>query len=56
MYLWYFNDLSLQQEVMPEYSINCFTDEDEGVYFCKVSNSWGEVNSNMAHVHMKDDD
>ena len=55
-YLWYFNGLSLQQEVRPEYFINCFTDEDEGMYFCKVSNYWGEVDSDMAHVQMKDDD
>ena len=55
-YLWYFNGLSLQQEVRSEYFINCFTDEDEGMYFCKVSNYWGEVDSNMAHVQMKDDD
>ena len=47
-YLWYFNGLSLQREDRNEYFINCFTDEDEGVYFCKVSNSWGELNSDMA--------
>lgn len=55
-YLWYFNGLSLAKEDRNEYFLNCFTDEDEGVYFCKVSNRWGEVNSNMAHIQMKDDE
>lgn len=54
-YLWYFNGLSLQKENRTEYFINCFTDEDEGVYFCKVSNYWEEVSTDMAHVQMKDD-
>ena len=54
-YLWYFNGLSLAKESRQEYFINCFTDEDEGVYYCKVSNPWGEENSDMAHVQMKDD-
>lgn len=54
-YLWYFNGLSLQSEVRPEYFINCFTDEDEGDYYCRVANAGGEVNTDIAHVEMKDD-
>jgi len=52
-YLWYFNGLSLKDETGPEYSINCFTDEDEGMYACQVTNMYGHVMSNMAHVVMK---
>lgn len=54
-YLWYFNGLSLQGEERPEYFINCFTDEDEGDYYCKISNYWGSVKTGEAHVVMKDD-
>ena len=54
-FLWYFNGLSLQRENRPEYFINCFTDEDEGDYYCRVGNAAGEVDTNIAHVEMKDD-
>lgn len=52
-YLWYFNGLSLKDETRPQYSINCFTDEDEGMYACQVMNTYGKVMSNMAHIVMK---
>ncbi len=52
-YLWYFNGLSLKGETRPEYSINCFTDEDEGMYQCEVANSHGRVMSDMVEVKMK---
>ena len=55
-YMWYFNGLSIATETRPEYFINCFTDEDEGVYYCRVSNSWGTMDSKMAQVRMKEDD
>jgi len=55
-YMWYFNGLSIATETRTEYFINCFTDEDEGVYFCRVSNSWGSIDSNMAEVTMNEDD
>ena len=51
-YLWYFNGLSLKGETRPEYIIHCFTDEDEGLYACQVSNSYGGTMSHMAHVVM----
>ena len=51
-YLWYFNGLSLKGETRPEYSINCFMDEDEGMYQCEVTNSHGSVMSEMAKVEM----
>ena len=55
-YTWYFNGLSLAGEDRPEYEINCFTDEDEGLYQCRVQSSHGgEVLSRMAHIQMKDD-
>ena len=54
-YTWYFNGLSLAGEDRPEYEINCFTDEDEGLYQCKVQSAHGEVLSRMAHIQMKDD-
>lgn len=54
-YLWYFNGLSLQRENRPEYFIHCFTDEDEGDYYCRVTTLGREVNTNIAHVEMKDD-
>jgi hypothetical protein len=56
-YLWYFSGLSLHRENRPEYFINCFTDEDEGDYYCKVTSAGGgvEVDTNIAHVEMKDD-
>ena len=54
-YTWYFNGLSLANEDRPEYEINCFTDEDEGLYQCKVQSTHGEVLSRMAHIQMKDD-
>lgn len=52
-YLWYFNGLSLNKEVQSTYTIHCFTDEDEGLYTCKVSNDGGSTMSQMAHVVMK---
>lgn len=52
-YLWYFNGLSLKDETRPQYSINCFTDEDEGMYACQVMNTYGKVMSKMAHIVMK---
>ena len=52
-YLWYFNGLSLKDETRPRYSINCFTDEDEGMYACQVMNAYGKVVSKMAHIVMK---
>lgn len=52
-YLWYFNGLSLKGETRSEYSINCFTDEDEGMYQCAVANSMGRVTSDMVEVKMK---
>lgn len=55
-YLWFFNGLSMETEDRPEYFINCFTDEDEGDYFCKVSNFRGTISTNIAHVEMKEDD
>ncbi len=55
-YLWYFNGLSLTKENQHEYFIHFFTDEDEGVYFCKISNRWGEVNTDMAHVQIKEEE
>ena len=54
-YEWFFNGLSMQYENRPQYYINCFTDEDEGLYSCKVSNSYGGVKSNIAHVQMRID-
>ena len=54
-YMWYFNGLSLAGEDRPEYEINCFTDEDEGLYQCKVQSTHGEVLSRMAHIQMRDD-
>ena len=54
-YTWYFNGLSLAGEDRPEYEINCFTDEDEGLYQCKVQSAHGEALSRMAHIQMKDD-
>ena len=51
-YVWYFNGLSLKDETRPEYFINCFTDEDEGLYLCEVTNSYGSVKSEMSHVTM----
>lgn len=54
-YTWYFNGLSLSRENRPEYEINCFTDEDEGLYQCKVQSARGEAMSRMAHIQMKDD-
>ncbi len=55
-YLWFFNGLSIAMETRPEYYINCFTDEDEGVYLCRISNPWGSTDSKMAEVCMKEDD
>ena len=54
-YTWYFNGLSLAGENRPKYEINCFTDEDEGLYQCKVQSSSEEVMSQMAHIQMKED-
>ena len=54
-YTWYFNGLSLAGEDRPEYEINCFTDEDEGLYQCKVQSAHGAALSRMAHIQMKDD-
>lgn len=54
-YLWYFNGLSMKDEERPQYYINCFTDEDEGMYACEVSNLNGSMTSNVAHVRMRID-
>ena len=52
-YQWFFNGRSLRDEASPQYSINSFTDEDEGLYSCEVSNGSGRVMSHLAHVAMK---
>ena len=54
-YTWYFNGLSLAGEDRPLYEINCFTDEDEGLYQCKVQSGHEELLSKMAHIDMKDE-
>ena len=54
-YTWYFNGLSLAGENRPQYEINCFTDEDEGLYQCKVVSGHDELMSRMAHIQMKDE-
>lgn len=54
-YTWYFNGLSLAGENRPNYEINCFTDEDEGLYQCKVLSGHNELMSRMAHIQMKDE-
>lgn len=54
-YLWNFNGLSLPNERRPEFSLHCFTDEDEGNYYCEVSNKYGVVRTNLAVVKLADD-
>lgn len=51
-YSWYFNGLFIEEE-QSEYVLNCFTDEDEGDYWCVVSNQFGSVTSNRAQVKAK---
>lgn len=53
VYSWFFNGLLIQEEEAPEYFLNCFTDEDEGFYSCRVSNKHGAVMSNIAHIKLK---
>lgn len=50
---WYFNGRSLRNETSSQYGINSFTDEDEGLYSCEVSNEGGSVMSHLAHVALK---
>ena len=52
-YSWFFNGLLIKEEDSFEYFLNCFTDEDEGFYSCRVSNEHGAVMSNIAHVKLK---
>jgi len=52
-YNWYFNGLLIKDEDQSEYILNCFTDEDEGFYSCKISNQNGFVMSNTAQVKVK---
>ncbi len=51
-YSWYFNGLLIEEE-QSDYVLNCFTDEDEGYYNCKVSNGFTSVTSNIAQVKAK---
>ena len=56
-YLWLFNGLPLIKETEPTYRINCFTDEDEGMYGCQVTASDGStVLSDFAEIKMNLDD
>ncbi len=54
-YLWYFNGLCIKDETRSEYTLNCFMDEDEGMYQCEVANSLGRSRamSDMVEVKMK---
>ena len=55
-YCWYFNGLALPQENLDEFYLNCFTEEDVGDYYCKVSNEHGTTTSDIAVVTLKEDD
>lgn len=51
-YSWFFNGLLITGEDTSRYVLNCFTDEDEGFYSCRVSNAYGSVMSDIAHVRL----